>query len=39
MGDISVYVPVEKYGMAESIHNLILQQVVDTIMERDGVKL
>ena len=39
MWDISVYVPVEKYGMAESIHNLILQQVVDTIMERDGVKL
>jgi hypothetical protein len=23
----------------ESIHNLILQQLVDMIMERDGVKL
>ena len=39
MGDINVYVPIEKYGTAESIHNLILQQVVDMIMERDGVKL
>jgi len=39
LGDISVYVPSEKYGIVESIHNLILQQVVDTIMERDGVTL
>lgn len=38
MGDINVYVPCEKYGMVESIHNLILQQVVDLIMERDGVR-
>lgn len=38
MGDINVYVPCEKYGMVESIHNLILQQVVDLIMDRDGVK-
>lgn len=37
MGDINVYVPCEKYGMVESIHNLILQQIVDEIMERDGV--
>lgn len=37
MGDINVYVPCEKYGMVESIHNLMLQQVVDMIMERDGV--
>lgn len=35
-GDINVYVPCEKYGIVESIHNLILQQVVDMIMERDG---
>lgn len=34
-GDINVYVPSSKYGMVESIHNLILQQVVDMIMERD----
>lgn len=39
MGDINVYVPCAKYGMVESIHNLILQQIVDLIMERDGVKL
>ena len=38
LGDINVYVPCEKYGIVESIHNLILQQVVDMIMERDGVK-
>lgn len=39
LGDINVYVPCEKYGIVESIHNLILQQVVDLIMERDGVVL
>lgn len=39
MGEINVYVPCEKYGIVESIHNLILQQIVDEIMERDGVKL
>ncbi|MBQ9360523.1 MAG: SIS domain-containing protein [Lachnospiraceae bacterium] len=39
MGDINVYVPSDKYGMVESIHNLILQQIVDEIMERDGVSL
>ncbi len=38
MGDINVYVPSNKYGMVESIHNLILQQIVDMIMERDGGK-
>lgn len=39
MGDVNVYVPSDKYGIVESIHNLILQQIVDMIMERDGVKL
>lgn len=39
LGDINVYVPSEKYGIVESIHNLILQQIVDVIMERDGVEL
>ena len=39
MGDINVYVPCTKYGMVESIHNLILQQLVDEIMERDGVTI
>lgn len=36
LGTINVYVPSEKYGIVESIHNLMLQQVVDMIMERDG---
>lgn len=39
MGNVNVYVPSEKYGIVESIHNLVLQQIVDLIMERDGVKL
>ena len=39
IGDINVYVPCEKYGIVESVHNLILQQIVDLIMERDGVKI
>lgn len=38
-GNINVYVPCQKYGIVESIHNLILQQIVDMIMERDGVRL
>ena len=38
-GDVNVYVPCDKYGIVASIHNIILQQIVDTIMERDGVKL
>lgn len=36
VGNINVYVPCGKYGIVESIHNLILQQIVDVIMERDG---
>lgn len=38
MGDFNIYVPCEKYGIVESIHNLMLQQIVDMIMERDGVR-
>lgn len=38
MGDVNVYVPCKKYGIVESIHNLMLQQVVDLIMDRDGIK-
>lgn len=37
LGDINLYVSCERYGMVESIHNLILQQIVDTIMSKDGV--
>ena len=39
MGDINVYVPYDKFGIVESIHNLILQEIVDIIVERDGVVL
>ena len=39
LGDINVWVPCEQYGMVESIHNLVLQQVVDMIMEQDGVSI
>lgn len=39
MGDCNLYVPVSHFGMVESIHNLILQHVVDVIWERDGVCL
>lgn len=38
MGDFNVYIPCQKYGIVESVHNLILQQIVDMIMERDGVR-
>lgn len=36
MGDYNLYVPVCRYGIVESIHNLILQHIVDVIQERDG---
>lgn len=36
MGTYNIHVPVNHYGMVESIHNLILQQIVDMILERDG---
>lgn len=35
-GMYNIHVPVSHYGMVESIHNLILQQIVDVIMDRDG---
>ncbi len=38
LGDFNVYVPCNKYGIVELVHNLMLQQIVDMIMERDGVK-
>lgn len=39
LGAVNVYVPLEKYGIVESIHNLMLQQIVDIIMDRDGERL
>lgn len=35
MGDYNVYVPCMEYGIVESIHNMILQQVVDEVMRAD----
>lgn len=34
-GDMNVYLPCSKYGIVESVHNLMLQQVVDVLMERN----
>ncbi len=34
MSDYSVYVPSDEYGIVESIHNLILQQMVDEIKRK-----
>lgn len=36
MGRYNIHVPINHYGIVESIHNLILQQIVDVILERDG---
>ncbi len=33
LGIYNVYVPVSHYGIVESIHNVILQQIVDVILE------
>lgn len=37
MGDINIYVPSTEYGIVESIHTQILQQIVDEVVARDGV--
>lgn len=36
MGDFNVYVPSMEYGIVESVHNIILQEVVDILMEDNG---
>ena len=33
---ISIYVPSNEYGIVESIHNMILQAIVDMILEKDN---
>ena len=38
LGDVNVYVPCRKYGIVEYINNLMLQQVVDLNMDRDGIR-
>lgn len=37
MGDLNVYVPSVDYGIVESVHNYYLQQVVDKLVDLDGV--
>lgn len=37
MGDYNLYVPSMEYGVVESIHNMILQEIVDRIVARDGI--
>lgn len=39
MGEINVYVPSDEYGMVESLHNLVLQQMVDIIVKSDGIAM
>lgn len=39
MGDWNVYVPCAHYGIVESVHNIVLQQIVDEIVEEDGIAL
>lgn len=39
MGDWNIYVPNEHYGIVESVHNIVLQQIVDEIVKTDGIAL
>ena len=39
LGNLNVYVPCAEYGKVESIHQIILQQIVDMILLRDGVEI
>lgn len=34
-GDYNIYVPVKHYGITESVHHALLQQIVDTIAGQD----
>ena len=36
MGHYNLYVPIEHYGIVESIHNLILQEIVDVIHDEEA---
>ena len=35
-GDVNLHIPSFSYGIVESLHNMLLQQVIDVIQERDG---
>jgi len=36
LGEINIYVPNQQYGIVESIHTMILQEIVDLIMIDEG---
>lgn len=36
LGDCNLHVPCMEYGIVETIHAMILQQIVDEMMKRDG---
>lgn len=38
-GAYNIYVPIEEYGIVESLHNMILQQVVDGMIERQPYRI
>lgn len=38
MGDYNLYVPSKSYGIVESVHNIVLQHLVDILKERKGIK-
>ena len=35
LGEYNIYVPLESYGIVESLHNMILQQLVDELMDAE----
>ena len=35
LGDYNIYVPSMEYGIVESVHNIILQEAVDVLMEEN----
>lgn len=39
VGDFNFYVPISKYGIVESIHNFILQMMVDLIAEKGEINI
>lgn len=39
MGNVNVYVPCVKYGIVESIHNMMLQQLVDMLADTEGMEM
>lgn len=38
-GDYNIYVPINHYGIVESLHNMLLQQMVDYLVDMDGIAM